>query len=74
MPGCFQGKTWGTKDKFTHSPSSDNPDGDGLLQLPWRTIDDIAAHLDPLTAHPWPVKDVHLEETWGDIRTDDNRD
>lgn len=48
----------------SHSPSSDHPDGDGLLQLPGRGIDDVTAHLDPLAAHPRPVEDVHLEKTW----------
>lgn len=47
----------------SHSPSSHHPDGDGLLQLPGRGVHDIAAHLDPLAAHPRLVKDVDLEKT-----------
>ena len=60
--------------RFNHSPSSDDPDGDGLLQLPWRGINDITAHLDPLAAHSWPVEDKHLEKTLGNVRTDNIRD
>lgn len=47
---------------FNSSPSSDDPDGNGLLQLPWRGIDDITTHFNPLAAHPWPVKDIHLKK------------
>lgn len=47
---------------FTSSPSSDDPDGNGLLQLPRRSIDDITANLNPLATHPWPVKDIHLKK------------
>lgn len=46
----------------TSSPSSDDPDGNGLLQLPWRSIDDITTHFNPLATHPWPVKDIHLKK------------
>lgn len=66
---------WGCKCKhskrvqFNHLPSSDDPDGDGLLQLPGRSIDDITAYFDPLSAHPWLVKDVHLEKMWTNIHT-----
>ena len=41
-------------------PSSDHPDGDGLLQLPGRGVDDITAHLDSLAAHSSLVEDEHL--------------
>lgn len=61
-----------TDSELNHSPSSDDPDGNGLLQLPGRSIDDITAHLDPLAAHPRLVKDIYLEKMWTNVRTDEN--
>lgn len=48
------------KYELDYSPSPDDPDGDGVLQLPGRGVHDVAAYLKPLATHSWPVKDVHL--------------
>lgn len=49
--------------QYNHSPSSDDPDGNGLLQVPGRGIDDVAVYLKSLATHPWPVKYIHLKAT-----------
>lgn len=51
-----------TESKENTSPSSHHPDGDRLLQLPGRSIDDITPGLNPLSAQSWSVKNVNLEK------------